>query len=267
MSSDKITIPLLLKKKTKGEKISMLTAYDYSFARILDQKGIDVILVGDSLGMVIQGRQDTLSVTLEDMIYHSRAVSRAVKKAHLVCDMPFLSYHASLDEAVKNCGLVLKKGHAESVKLEGGAELAPLITRLKKAGIPVMGHIGLKPTHVHLMGGYRVQGRDAQGEKELLKDAKALEKAGIYALVLEGIPAKLATKISKSLKIPTIGIGSGAGCDGQVLVVYDLLGLYQDIRPKFVRQYAQLHQTVSSAIENYIQDVQSGNFPSEKESF
>ncbi|MBF0491688.1 MAG: 3-methyl-2-oxobutanoate hydroxymethyltransferase [Deltaproteobacteria bacterium] len=263
----KITIPELLKKKSRAEKISMLTAYDYSFAKILDQNGIDILLVGDSLGMVVQGRRNTLAVTLEEMIYHSRCVSRATRQAHLVCDMPFLSYQASLDEAVKNCGLVMKKGHAESVKLEGGEELAPLIARLKNVGIPVMGHIGLKPTHVHLMGGYKIQGRDAQGERQLLNDAKALEKAGIYALVLEGIPAKLAAKISKSLKIPTIGIGSGAGCDGQVLVIYDLLGLYQDLKPKFVRRYAELHQTVSEAIGNYIRDVQSGKFPSEEESF
>jgi len=263
----KVTLPEIQKKKKAGEKIAVLTAYDASFAKIIDQAGIDIILVGDSLGMVFQGRRDTLSVTVEDMIYHSRAVARGIQRAHLVCDMPFMSYQASVDEAVKNCGKVMKQGKAESIKLEGGAEIAPLVKRLVDAGIPVMGHIGLKPTHVHLMGGYKIQGRDPQGGKKLLQDAKALEKAGVYAIVLEGIPAKLAARISKSLKIPTIGIGSGNDCDGQVLVIYDLLGLYQDIQPKFVRRYAQFGEEAHQAIQNYISDVKSRKFPSEKESF
>lgn len=263
----KVTLPEIQRKKKDGEKIAVLTAYDASFAKIIDQAGIDIVLVGDSLGMVVQGRRDTLSVTVEDMIYHSRAVARGIQRAHLVCDMPFMSYQASVDEAVKNCGKVMKQGKAESIKLEGGAEIASLVKRLVDAGIPVMGHIGLKPTHVHLMGGYKIQGRDTQSSKKLLQDAKALEKAGIYALVLEGIPAALATKISKSLKIPTIGIGSGKGCDGQVLVIYDLLGLYQDIKPKFVRRYAQFGEEALKAVQHYIRDVKSQNFPNEKESF
>lgn len=263
----KVTLPEIRRKKKDGEKIAVLTAYDASFAKIIDQAGVDIILVGDSLGMVFQGRRDTLSVTVEDMIYHSRAVARGIQRAHLVCDMPFMSYQASIDDAVRNCGKVMKQGKAESIKLEGGAEIAPLVKRLVDAGIPVMGHIGLKPTHVHLMGGYKIQGRDPQGGKKLLQDAKALEKAGAYAIVLEGIPAKLATKISKSLKIPTIGIGSGNGCDGQVLVIYDLLGLYQDIKPKFVRRYAHFGEEALKAIQHYISDVKSQKFPNEKESF
>lgn len=263
----KLTIPEILKKKKEGQKISMLTAYDFSVAKIIDQAGIDIVLVGDSLGMVVQGKKDTLSVTLDEMIYHSRSVSRALEHSHLVCDMPFMSYQASMDEAVKNCGKVMKSGKCEAIKLEGGEEIVPLVKRLNDAGIPVMAHIGLKPTHVHLMGGYKVQGRDTQSEKKILKEAKALEKAGVYAIVLEGIPAKLATKISKSLKIPTIGIGSGNGCDGQVLVIYDLLGLYQEFKPKFVRRYANLHETITEAIKHYIHDVKQGTFPNEKESF
>ncbi len=263
----KITIPTLLKKKKQGQKISMLTAYDYTFARLADQAGIDVVLVGDSLGMVVQGRKNTLGVTLDHMIYHSHCVSRGLGSAHLVCDMPFMSYQASIDEAVKNCGKVLKQGKAEAVKVEGGEEIAPTVKRLTDLGIPVMGHVGLKPMHVHLMGGYKIQGREPQSEKQILKDAKALEKAGAYAIVLEGIPALLAEKITRSLKIPTIGIGSGKHCDGQVLVIYDLLGAYQDLKPKFVRRYANLAELGTNAIRNYIQDLENGNFPSDEESF
>jgi 3-methyl-2-oxobutanoate hydroxymethyltransferase len=265
--SKKITLPDLIKMKKDGEKISMLTAYDYTMARIVDEAGTHVVLVGDSLGMVIQGRKNTLGVNLDHMIYHSHCVSKGLARAHLVCDMPFMSYQASVDEAVKNCGKVLKQGHAEAVKLEGGEEIAPTVKRLTDLGIPVMGHVGLQPMHVHLMGGYKVQGRDSKSERQILKDAKALEKAGAYSLVLEGIPAPLAQKISRSLKIPTIGIGSGPHCDGQVLVIYDLLGMYQEIRPKFVRRYANLFETITESVKRYISDVQSGNFPSEKESF
>jgi len=245
----------------------MLTAYDYTMARILDEAGADVVLVGDSLGMVVQGRKNTLGVNLDHMIYHSHCVSKALARAHLICDMPFMSYQSSIEEAVKNCGKVLKQGHAEAVKVEGGEEIAATVKRLTELGIPVMGHVGLKPMHVHLMGGYKVQGRDLKSEKQILKDAKALEKAGAYSIVLEGIPADLAQKISRTLKIPTIGIGSGPHCDGQVLVIYDLLGMYQEIQPKFVRRYANLFETIRDSVKRYIGDVQSGNFPSEKESF
>ena len=263
----KITIPELGKMKKEGMKISMLTAYDFTMAKILDQAEVDVLLVGDSLGMVVQGQKNTLGVTLDDMIYHCRAVARAAERAHVVCDMPFLSYQGSVDEAVKNCGKALKNGRAEAVKLEGGGEIAPTVKRLTDLGIPVMGHIGLKPMHVHAMGGYKVQGRDAAGEKRILRDAKALEKAGAYSMVLEGIPAALAKKVTQSVKIPTIGIGSGPHCDGQVLVIYDLLGMYQEIRPKFVRHYARLHETITEAVKKYRDDVQRGSFPNEKESF
>lgn len=267
MTSKKLTIPEIRRMKSDHQKISMLTAYDATFSKILDQAGIDMILVGDSLGMVIQGRKNTLQVNLEEMIYHSKAVARGIQRAHLVCDMPFMTYHASMDEAVKNCGKVIKQGKAESVKLEGGAEIAPLIQRLVKAGIPVMGHIGLKPMHVHQMGGYKIQGKDLKSSKEILSDAKAIEKAGAYAIVLEGIPSLLAKKISKALKIPTIGIGSGVDCDGQVLVIYDLLGMYQEFRPKFVRRYADLFQTISESVKKYLEDVKKSDFPNEKESF
>jgi 3-methyl-2-oxobutanoate hydroxymethyltransferase len=263
----KVTVPDLIRMKKEGRRISTLTAYDFTLAKILDQAGVDVILVGDSLGMVIQGRKNTLGVTLDDMIYHSRCVSKALSRAHLVCDMPFLSYQASVEEAVRNCGKVLKNGRAEAVKLEGGEEIAPTVKRLTELGIPVMGHIGLKPMYVHAMGGYKIQGADASSGKKILKDAKALEKAGAYSLVLEGIPAALAARITRSLKIPTIGIGSGPHCDGQVLVVYDLLGMYQEIQPKFVRKYARLFETITDSVKKYIEDVQSGGFPGEKESF
>src|SRR5262245_16898327 len=263
----KVTVPELIRMKKEGRRISTLTAYDFTMAKILDQAGVDVVLVGDSLGMVIQGRKSTLGVTLDDMIYHTRCVSRALSRAHLVCDMPFLSYQASLEEAVKNCGKVLKSGRAEAVKLEGGEEIAPTVKRLTELGIPVMGHVGLKPMHIHAMGGYKVQGTNAFSEKKILKDAKALEKAGAYSLVLEGIPASLARKITRSLKIPTIGIGSGPHCDGQVLVVYDLLGMYQEFQPKFVRKYARLFETIRDSVKKYIQDVQNGSFPNQKESF
>jgi 3-methyl-2-oxobutanoate hydroxymethyltransferase len=217
--------------------------------------------------MVVQGRKNTLGVSLDHMIYHSHCVSKALRQSppglrHALHELP-----ASIDEAVKNCGKVLKQGQAEAVKLEGGEEIAPTVKRLTDLGIPVMGHVGLKPMHVHLMGGYKIQGRDTKSEKRILKDAKALEKSGAYSIVLEGIPADLAQKVSRSLKIPTIGIGSGPHCDGQVLVIYDLLGMYQEIQPKFVRRYSNLFETITESVKRYISDVQSGNFPSEKESF
>lgn len=264
--TQKITIPTLRKMKKEGRKISMLTAYDFTIAKILDAE-VDVLLVGDSLGMVIQGQKNTLGVTLDHMIYHCRAVARAAERAHVVCDMPFLSYQSSLDEAVKNCGKALKNGRAEAVKLEGGQEIAATVKRLTELGIPVMGHIGLKPMHVHAMGGYKIQGRDLASEKRILKDAKALEIAGAYALVVEGIPAKLAKKVTRSIQIPTIGIGSGPDCDGQVLVIYDLLGMYREIKPKFVRHYASLYETIADAVKRYRKDVSEGKFPGEKESF
>ena len=254
----------LQKMKQAGQRITVLTAYDATFARLLDQTGIDVLLVGDSLGMVVQGQPTTLPVTLEDVIYHCRAVARGASRAHLVGDMPFLSYQASLDQAVLNCGRVLKEGGAEAVKLEGGARHADLVLRLTRIGIPVMGHVGLTPQSVHAMGGFKVQGRDEASARAILDDAVALEQAGAYSIVLEGIPGELAKTITARLRIPTIGIGAGPDCDGQVLVVYDLLGMDDSFRPRFVKRYENLALRIRTAVEAYAKDVREGRFPAEE---
>ena len=253
--------------KDKNEKITFLTSYDATFVKILDEAGIDGILVGDSLGMVIQGKQNTLEVTVEDIIYHTSIVSRGITKAHLVADMPFMSYQVSKEEALKNAGRLIKEGRAESVKLEGGAFVADTVHHIQKAGIPVMGHIGLTPQSIHKFGGFRIQGRDEKRRDELLRDAKILEEAGVFAIVLEGIPAPLAKEITASLKIPTIGVGAGVHCDGQVLVIYDLLGMDNSFFPKFAKRYANLHEIINSAVRNYIEDVRSEKFHSEENSF
>jgi 3-methyl-2-oxobutanoate hydroxymethyltransferase len=263
----KITVPKLQEMKSAGEKIAMVTAYDYTFARLLDEAGVEVLLVGDSLGMVIQGRPNTLGVTLDHMIYHTHCVANGARQAHVVCDLPFLSYQASREDAVWACGLALKKGHAEAVKLEGGEEMAETVRELTSLGIPVMGHVGLMPQRVQQMGGYKIQGRGKDAAKKVMKDAKAIAAAGAYALVLEGIPLELAEKITQSISIPTIGIGSGPHCDGQVLVLYDLLGMYPEFSPKFVKKYADLGDTIAAAIRNYIAEVKAGKFPSGKHSF
>ena len=263
----KITVPKLQEMKKKGEKIAMVTAYDYSFARLLDAAGAEILLVGDSLGMVIQGRPNTLGVTLDHMIYHTQCVASGAREAHVVCDLPFLSYQASEEDAIRSCGLALKKGHAEAVKLEGGEEMVKTVRTLTSMGIPVMGHVGLMPQRVQQMGGYKIQGKGKEAAKKVLKDAKAVAAAGAYALVLEGIPAELAETITKSVSIPTIGIGSGPYCDGQVLVIYDLLGMYPDFSPKFVKKYAELGTTIGDAVKRYVEEVKSGKFPSERESF
>jgi 3-methyl-2-oxobutanoate hydroxymethyltransferase len=260
----KVTVHTLQKMKQDGRKIAVLTAYDASFARLLDESGIDVLLVGDSLGMVIQGLPNTLPVTLEEVIYHCRAVARGATRAHLVGDMPFLSYQAGLDEAVRNCGRLLKEGGAEAVKLEGGARHADLVRRLTEVGIPVMGHVGLTPQSVHAMGGFRVQGRDEATARAILDDAVCLEQAGAYAVVLEGIPAELAAAITGRLRIPTIGIGAGPSCDGQVLVIYDLLGMDDSFRPRFVRRYENLALRIRTAVDSYAKDVREGRFPAEE---
>jgi len=262
-----ITIPDLVQKKKLGKKITMVTAYDYLFARILDESDIDVVLVGDSLGVVVQGNANTLPVTMDEMIYHTRIVSRGVERALLLADMPFLSYQASVPEAVRNAGRLLKEGKAAGVKLEGGAAMIDRIRAMVDAGIPVMGHLGLTPQSVHQMGGYKLQGKDSKTAKKILADARLIEKAGAFGLLLEGIPAPLGKKITESLNIPTIGIGAGPCCDGQVLVLYDLLGLFDRFVPKFVRQYAQLKGTVQTAVRNFKKDVESGNFPSRNESY
>ena len=264
---DKVTIHTLKRLKQIGQKICMVTAYDASFARIFDQAGADVILVGDSLGMVVQGHASTLPVTMEQMIYHCAAVTRGAKRAHVVGDLPFMSYQSSIEEAVKNAGRLVAEGGAESVKLEGGAEFAETVEGIVRASIPVMGHLGLTPQSVHKMGGYVVQGRDEQTAQRILRDAIALEQAGCYSLVLEGVPLELAQAVTSKLSIPTIGIGAGLHCDGQVLVCYDLLGMNPDFKPKFVKQYANLYETVQQAAKTFFSEVRSEAFPDEAHSF
>ncbi|MFB1481399.1 3-methyl-2-oxobutanoate hydroxymethyltransferase [Corallococcus sp. RDP092CA] len=264
---DKVTIHTLKRLKQSGQKICMVTAYDATFARILDEGGADVLLVGDSLGMVIQGQESTLPVTMEQMVYHCAAVSRGAKRAHVVGDLPFLSYQVSPQEAVRNAGRLVAEGNVGSVKLEGGAEFADTVRAIVRASIPVMGHLGLTPQSVHKMGGYVVQGRDEDAARRMLDDALALEAAGAYALVLEGVPLELARTITQSLKIPTIGIGAGKHCDGQVLVCYDLLGMNPDFKPKFVKRFANLHGNITDAASTYFSEVRSGAFPDEEHSF
>ena len=264
---NKVTIHTLKKQKLAGQKICMVTAYDATFARILDEAGADVLLVGDSLGMVVQGNDSTLPVTMDQMLYHSKAVTRGAQRAHVVGDLPFMSYQNSVDEAVRNAGRLIAEGNVGSVKLEGGTEFAEVISRIVRASIPVMGHIGLTPQSVHKMGGYIVQGRDEDTARKLVEDAVALEQAGCYALVLEGVPLELAKTITSRLSIPTIGIGAGKHCDGQVLVCYDLLGLNPHFKPKFVKRYADGHATVSQAAQTFFTEVRAGSFPDEDHSF
>jgi 3-methyl-2-oxobutanoate hydroxymethyltransferase len=263
----KVTIHTLRRCKAEGRKIAMLTAYDVSFARLLDQAGVDILLVGDSLGMVVQGHHTTLPVTLEDILYHTRAVVRGAGNAQVVADMPFMSYQASIEDGLRSAGRLMKEGGAEAVKLEGGAEHVPLVRRLVSAGIPVMGHIGLTPQSVHAMGGFKVQGREPDRARQLRDDARALEEAGCYAIVLEGMPHELGAEITRAVAIPTVGIGAGPHCDGQVLVIYDLLGMDESFRPKFVRRYENFAVRIRTAVEQYVFDVQAGRFPSEAESF
>lgn len=262
----KVTLPILRGKKDK-EKISALTAYDYAFAKLIDDAGIDIVLVGDSVGVVIAGEENTLSVTMDQMIYHTRMVSRAVSRAFVVGDMPFLSYQVRMEETVANAGRFLKEGGAAAVKLEGGAAVVNQIETLTKYGIPVMAHIGLTPQSVHQMGGFKVQGQGAEQAGQLLMDAKLVESAGAFAIVLEGIPTALAKEITALVDIPTIGIGAGPHCDGQVLVLHDMLGLCDKFRPKFVRRYADLSTTVKDALHRYQMDVVSGAFPTVDEGY
>lgn len=261
-----VTVPRI--RGAKGEQpLVMITAYDATFARMLDEAGADILLVGDSLGMVVQGNDDTLSVTVDDMIYHCRAVARGAKRAHVVGDMPFLSYQVTPEEALRNAGRIIAEGRAQSVKLEGGRSVAPVIERMVSAGIPVMAHVGLTPQSVHAMGGFRVQGKSEQDARRILDDAKAVQDAGAYALVLEGIPGPLADRITEALEIPTIGIGAGVGCDGQVLVCYDLLGLTADLRPKFVKRYDELFDRGVAAARAYCDEVRARNFPGPEHTF
>ena len=264
---DKGTIHTLKRFKQTGQKICMVTAYDATFARILDEAGADVLLVGDSLGMVIQGHDATLPVTMEHMIYHCAMVRRGARRAHVVGDLPFMSYQVSPQEAVRNAGRLVSEGGVGSVKLEGGAEFAEVIAAITRASIPVMGHLGLTPQSVHKMGGYVVQGRDEDAARKILDDAIALEQAGCYSLVLEGVPLELARVITQRLSIPTIGIGAGRHCDGQVLVCYDLLGMNPDFKPKFVKRFANLHGNITEAAGAYFTEVREGTFPDEDHSF
>jgi 3-methyl-2-oxobutanoate hydroxymethyltransferase len=262
----RVTVPGLMDKKERGEKITMLTCYDATFARILDEAEVDVMLVGDSLGMVILGEDNTLRVRVEDIAHHTRSVARGTRRAHIVADMPFLSYHGSADEAVVNAGRLLQAG-GHSVKLEGGQWVEKLISRMVASGIPVMGHIGLLPQRMHAQGGYRVQGRDPHSRAALVEDALAVEEAGAFAVVLEGVPTDVAAEITERLKIPTIGIGAGDACDGQVLVLYDILGLNPDFKPRFVKHFAPGRDLVLKACRSYVDEVRSGTFPDAEHSF
>ena len=254
----RMTTSALMKKKVNGEKITALTAYDYPFARLLDQEGIDMILVGDSLGMVVQGKENTLPVTMDEMVYHTAMVVRGTERAMVVGDMPFMAYQASLDAAVENAGRFLKEAGAGAVKLEGGADVCPVISALAKAGIPVQGHIGLTPQSVHQMGGFKVQ-RD---EERLIKDALDVQSAGAFSVVLEGIPSPIAARITRQLSIPTIGIGAGPDCDGQILVLHDMLGINDRFLPKFVKKYGDIAGEARKGLRAYISEVKGGSFPS-----
>ncbi len=263
----KNTVTTFQKAKKDGVKLSMLTAYDYSTAKLMDEAGINGILVGDSLGNVMLGLADTISVTMEDMIHHGAAVARGVQNALVVVDMPFMSYQCSVYDAVSNAGRLMKEGRAKAVKLEGGREITPQITAIVSAGIPVMGHIGLTPQSVNVLGGYKVQGKDEAAAQKLLDDAKALEQAGVFAIVLECVPAALARKISQTVSVPAIGIGAGAGCDGQILVYQDMLGMFSDYTPKFVKRYADIGSRMREAFSVYISEVAAGTFPAEEHSY
>ncbi len=261
------TIKTLLNMKQHNEKITMLTAYDYSTAMLLDEAGVNALLVGDSLGMVVLGYKDTLQVTVDDIIHHTKAVARGSSKALIVGDMPFLSYHISTEETIRNAGRIIQEGGAHCVKLEGGRDITGHVKALIRAQIPVMGHIGLTPQSVNMFGGFTVQGKEIEDAKRLLEDARLLESAGVFAIVLEGIPAKLAELITSKLTIPTIGIGAGNSCDGQVLVTNDMLGIYSDFTPKFVKLYANLKEEISAGISRYVQEVKDGSFPAPEHCF
>ena len=263
----KVTINTLRKMKQAGERITMLTAYDATFARLLDRAGIEVLLVGDSLGMVIQGHETTVPVTMDQMVYHCANVKRGVERAHVVGDLPFGSYQGSADEAVKNAMRLVAEGGVESVKIEGGAEYADVVQRIVRAGVPVMGHIGLTPQSVHKLGGYVVQGRTEEKAQKLLADAQALEQAGCSSIILEMMPSELSAQIARSVSIPVIGIGAGAGCDGQVLVIYDLLGMNPDFSPRFVKKYLDLGALIRQAAVAYRDDVKQGAFPAAEHAF
>ena len=261
------TVPGLARKKRAGEKIAMLTAYDYPFARLLDEAGVDVLLVGDSLGNVVQGRDTTLPVTLDEMVYHTRMVARAARRSLVVADMPFGSFQAGPERALDSAVRLVKEGGAHAVKLEGGERVADRIEAIARMDVPAMGHVGLTPQSVHRFGGYRVQGRGPDGRERLRRDARAVQEAGAFAVVLEGVPREAAAEITAELAIPTIGIGAGPDCDGQVLVLHDLLGLGEEAPPRFVRRYVDLAEVVRKAAQMYVEDVRERKFPADSESY
>ncbi|MDR1167133.1 MAG: 3-methyl-2-oxobutanoate hydroxymethyltransferase [Deltaproteobacteria bacterium] len=263
----KNTISLFAAAKKSGEKLTMLTAYDYSFARLVDQSGVDSVLVGDSLGNVILGYEDTVPVTMADMIHHTRAVSRGCAKALVVSDLPFLSYQVSVPQAVENAGRLLKEGRAQAVKLEGGRAVAPQIRAIVDASIPVMGHIGLTPQAINAMGGFKIQGKSEESVKKLLDDALAVEDSGAFAVVIECVPPKVAELVTRKLSIPTIGIGAGPCCDGQILVYHDMVGLFSGFTPKFVRKYAEAGEIIQKAFATYVSEVKNGSFPAPEHAF
>lgn len=263
----KFTVKSFQKAKEEKRKITMLTAYDYSMAKILDKAGVDALLVGDSLGMVFQGNESTISVTLDEIIYHAKAVSRAAQRALVVVDMPFMSYHTSANEAVRNAGRLMKEGGAHAIKLEGGVEFADTVRQIVRAQIPVMGHLGLTPQSLHMFGGFKVQGKSLKQAQKIIDDAKALEDAGVFAITLECVPDDLTKLITESVNVPTIGIGAGKYCDGQVLVVNDMLGMYSDFVPKFVKKFAHLSTDIDDAVNTYIEEVSSGDFPQKDHTF
>jgi len=263
----RITTTHLLKKKARGEKIVMVTAYDYPTARLVDEAGVDVVLVGDSLGMVVLGYDTTLPVTLDDMIHHTKAVVRGVKRALVAVDMPFLTYQTGPTDALRNAGRILQESGAAAVKLEGGVDVCPQVRALVSAGIPVIGHLGLTPQSIHVFGGYKLQGRDEEAAQRILSDSQALEHSGACSIVLECIPEDLAAKITATVSIPTVGIGAGVHCDGQVLVLHDLLGIAGNVQPRFVKQYAQVGTIIREAVEDYAREVREGKFPGPEHSF
>lgn len=267
MNGEKVTTATIRRMKEEGVPIAMLTAYDYSLARMVDEAGIDMILVGDSLGNVVLGYDSTVPVTMEDMLHHVKAVCRGVSRALVVADMPFMSYQVSAEDALRNAGRFLKETGARAVKLEGGREVAQTVRRIVDAGIPVMGHIGLTPQSVHQLGGYRVQGRDEETAKKLVEDARILEEAGVFSLVLECVPAPLARFITQEVNVATIGIGAGPHCDGQVLVLHDMLGMYPRPSPRFVKKYASLHEQIAAALAAYREEVRERTFPGPEHSF
>lgn len=263
----KITTQTVVEMKQKGEKISMLTAYDFTMARIIDQAGIEIILVGDSASNVMAGHETTVPMTLDHMIYHTSCVVRGVDRALVIADLPFMSYQVTTKEALISAGRMMKEAGAHAVKLEGGKAIAGTVQRIVEAGIPVMGHLGLTPQSIYKFGTYKVRATEDQEAEDLIRDAKLLEEAGCFAIVLEKIPAKLATRVSEALSIPTIGIGAGAGCDGQVLVIHDMLGMNKEFNPRFLRRYADLETTMTEAVQQYVEDVKSQDFPNSEEQY